>query len=131
MAKAPPTIAEMGAQVELSGTRNGERDRFIRGLRSGKDPLSRVKFRTLVHSQLWTPEASTADLDAHADLLDAYLVAALLQSLLMPDHPTATGHLDRTGWRQAYLGWWERHKHRYPPPASPAGPPPPSWLINP
>jgi len=129
--KRPPTIAEMGTQAELSGTRNGEGDRFIRSLRSGKHPLSRVKFRTLVHSQLWTPNAKTADLDDQADLLDTYLVAALLQSLLMPDHPMATGHLDRTGWREAYLGWWERHKHRYPPPPSPAGPPPPSWLINP
>ncbi len=127
----PLTTAAMGAQAELSGTRQGEGDRFIRGLRSGKDPLSRLKFRTLVHTQFWTPTAKPTDLDDLADGLEVYLVAALLLSLLIPDDPTAPGHLDRTGWRGAYLAWWERHKHRYPPPAAPAGPPPPSWLIDP
>lgn len=127
----PLPIADMGAQADLSGTRNGMGDRFIRGLRSGKDPLTRRSFRTLVHTQLWTPNAKASDLDHQADLLETYLVAALLLSLLLPDHPTAVGHMDRTGWREAYLGWWERHRHRYPLPAPPTAPLPPAWLIDP
>lgn len=127
----PLPIADMGAQAELSGTRLGGGDRFIRGLRSGKYPLTRNSFRTLVHTQLWTPKAKPVDLDDQADLLETYLVATLLLSLLLPDHPTAAGHMDRTGWREAYLGWWERHRHRYPPPVPSKGPLPPAWLIDP
>ncbi|WP_420007588.1 hypothetical protein [Xanthomonas sacchari] len=125
----PLTIAEMGAQTELSGRRLGMGDRFIRRLRSGKDLLSHSTFKTLVHTQLWTPKAKPADLDDSADLLEPYLIAALLLRLLMPDHPNAIGHLDRTGWRESYLGWWERHRHRYPASAPPRGVLPPSWLI--
>ncbi|MFV7453446.1 hypothetical protein ACNPMX_01405 [Stenotrophomonas maltophilia] len=69
----PLSIEEMGAQVDLSGIRLGEGDRFLRSLRSGKAPLS----------------------------------------------------------RKAYLGWWERHRHRYPPPVPSTGPLPPAWLIDP
>lgn len=127
----PLSIEEMGAQVDLSGIRLGEGDRFLRSLRSGKAPLIRKSFRTLVHTQLWTPKAKPSDLDVQADLLETYLVAALLLSLLLPDHPTTAGHMDRTGWREAYLGWWERHRHRYPPQAPSTGPLPPAWLIDP
>lgn len=129
--KRPLPIADMGIHADLSGTRLGEGDRFVRGLRSGKAQLTRKSFRTLVHTQLWTPKAKASDLDDQADLLETYLVAALLLSLLLPDHPTTAGHMDRTGWREAYLGWWERHRHRYPPPAPSTGPPPPAWLIDP
>ena len=127
----PLPIADMGIQADLSGTRLGEGDRFVRGFRSGKAQLTRKSFRTLVHTQLWTPKAKASDLDDQADLLETYLVAALLLSLLLPDHPTTAGHMDRTGWREAYLGWWERHRHRYPPPAPSTGPPSPAWLIDP
>lgn len=127
----PLSIEEMGAQVDLSGIRLGEGDRFLRSLRSGKAPLIRKSFRTLVHTQLWTPKAKTSDLDTQADLLETYLVAAHMFSLLLPNHPTALGHMDRTGWREAYLGWWERHRHRYPPPVPSTGPLPPAWLIDP
>lgn len=127
----PLTIAAMGAQAERSGTRLGEGNRFVRGLRNGKDLLSRKSFRTLVHTQFWSPKAKPAELDHQADLLETYLVAALLLNQLIPDHPTATNHMDRTGWREAYLGWWERHRHRYPPPVAPKGPVPPDWLIAP
>lgn len=127
----PLPIADMGTQADLSGTRLGEGNRFVRGLRSGKARLTRKSFRTLVHTQLWTPKAKASDLDGQADLLETYLVAALLLSLLLPDHPTTAGHMDRTGWREAYLGWWERHRHRYPPQAPSTGPLPPAWLIDP
>ncbi|HIB8542434.1 TPA: hypothetical protein ACWX5B_000864 [Stenotrophomonas maltophilia] len=127
----PLSIEEMGAQVDLSGIRLGESDRFLRSLRSGKAPLTRKSFRTLVHTQLWTPKANASDLDDQADLLETYLVAALLLSLLLPDHPTAAGHMDRTGWREAYLGWWERHRHRYPPTLQTTASLYPSWLIDP
>lgn len=127
----PLSIADMGAQADRSGIRGGESDRFVRALRSGKDPLTRKSFRTLVHTQLWTPKSKASDLDDQADLLETYLVATLLLNLLLPDHPTAVGHLDRTGWRAAYLGWWERHRHRYPPPASSTASLPPAWLIDP
>lgn len=127
----PLSIADMSAQADRSGIRGGASDRFVRALRSGKDPLTRKSFRTLVHTQLWKPEAKASDLDDQADLLEPYLVASLLLNLLLPDHPTAVGHLDRTGWREAYLGWWERHQHRYPPPASSTIPKHPAWLINP
>ncbi len=127
----PVPIADMGARADLSGTRLGEGDRFVRGLRSGKDPLTRKSFRTLVRTQFWTPKAKPADLDDSADLLETYLVATLLLSLLLPDHPTAAGHMDRTGWREAYLRWWDRHKHRYSPPAPSTGSLPPAWLIGP
>ena len=127
----PLPIADMGTQADLSGTRLGEGDRFVRGLRSGKAQLTLKSFRTLVHTQLWTPKAKASDLDDQADLLETYLVAALLLSLLLPDHPTTAGHIDRTDWREAYLGWWERHRYRYPPPAPSTGPLPPAWLIDP
>ncbi|WP_282295135.1 hypothetical protein [Stenotrophomonas sp. PS02289] len=127
----PLSIEEMGAQVDLSGIRLGESDRFLRSLRSGKAPLTRKSFRTLVHTQLWTPKAKASDLDDQADLLETYLVAALLLSLLLPDHPTAAGHMDRTGWPEAYLGWWERHRHRYPPTLQTTASLYPSWLIDP
>jgi len=129
--KHPLPIKDMGAQADLSGTRLCEGDRFVRGLRSGKAPLTRKSFRTLVHTQLWTPKAKASDLDDQADLLETYLVAALLLSLLLPDHPTAAGHMDRTGWREAYFEWWERHRHRYPPPVPSTAPLPPAWLIDP
>lgn len=127
----PPSIEGMGAQVDLSGMRLGEGDRFVRSLRNGKAPLTRKSFRTLVHTQLWTAKAKTSYLDDQADLLETYLVASLLLNLLLPDHSSIVGHRDRTGWREAYLGWWERHRRSYPPTLHTRAALPPAWLIDP
>ena len=129
--KAAPTIVEMGAQAELSGAVAGDGARFVRALRNGKHPMTRSNYRTLIQSQFWTPDTPSSLLKEAAELLEPYLVAAHLLTLLMPDHPEAKGHLDRTGWRDAYLGWWKRHADRYPPPLPSGGAGPPEWLFNP
>lgn len=126
-----PTIVEMGACAERSGAVTGDGARFVKGLRCGERPLTRSAFRMLVRSQFWTADASTSVLDDAADQLEPYLVAAHLMTLLMPDHPEAKGHLDRTGWRDAYMDWWARHADRYPPQVPPSGTAPPDWLLNP
>ena len=129
--KAAPTIVEMGARAELSGAVAGDGARFVQALRSGKHPMTRSAFRKLIHSQFWTTDTPTGSLDDAADLLEPYLVAAHLLTLVMPDHSEAKGHLDRTGWRVAYLRWWARHADRYPPPVPFGGAGPPDWLLNP
>lgn len=121
----------MGAQAELSRAVAGDGARFVQALRSGKHPMTRRAFRTLIHSQFWTPDTPASLLDDAADLLEPYLVAAHLLTLLMPDHFNAKGHLDRTGWRDAYLGWWARHADRYPPSVPLGGADPPDWLLDP
>lgn len=129
--KKAPTIVEMGAGAELSGAVAGDGARFVKGLRSGEHPMTRSAFRVLVRSQFWTADAPTSVLDDAADQLEPYLVAAHLMTLLMPDHAEAKGHLDRTGWRDAYMGWWERHADRFPPPVPSSSIAPPDWLLNP
>ena len=129
--KAAPTIVEMGTRAELSGAVVGDGTRFVRALRNGKHPMTRSAFRTLIHSQFWTSETPTSLIDAAADLLEPYLVAAHMLTLLIPEHPQAKCHLDRAGWRDAYLGWWALHTDRYPQPAPSGGPAPPDWLLSP
>lgn len=129
--KEIPSIAEMGSRVELSGAKAGDGARYVRGLRSGKHPMTRSAFRALIHSQLSSPDITNAFLDDAADRLEPYLVAAHLLTLLIPDYPKATGHLDRAGWREAYLGWWQRLSVRYPPPLPADDPETPGWILNP
>lgn len=126
-----PSIAEMGARVELSGAKAGDGARFVRGLRSGKHPMTRSAFRALIHAQLSSPDITSAFLDDAADRLEPYLVAAHLLTLIIPGHPMAKDHLDRTGWREAYLRWWQRHSERYAPPLPADDAQPPDWLLNP
>ena len=121
----------MGAQAEMSGAVTGDGARFVKALRSSEHPMTRSAFRTLVRSQLLTPGTPSGVLDGAADRLEPYLVAGHLMTLLMPDHPEAKGHLDRTGWREAYLGWWARLADRYPPPEPSSSTAPPAWLLNP
>lgn len=128
---ASPTVAEMGVRAELSRCIVGDGSRFVQALRSAKRPLTRRAFQTLVHSQFWTPDTSPDVLDMTADLAEPYLVAAHLLTLLMPDDPVAKGHLDRAGWREAYLDWWARHAHNYRPANPGAQPSPPDWLLDP
>lgn len=129
--KKKPSIVEMGAQAELSGAVTGDGARFVKALRSGEHPMTRSAFRTLIRSQFWTAGTPHDLLDDIADRLEPYLVAGHLMTLLMPDHAEANGHLDRTGWRDAYLGWWARHADRYPPPEPSPSAAPPDWLLNP
>lgn len=128
--RAVPSLVKMGERVELSAASDGDGSRFVRGLRSGKHPMTRAAFRTLVRSQLWGPGAPSDVLDCAADLLEPYLVAAHTLTLLMPERPEVKGHLDRAGWREAYLSWWERHACRYPPPKPSQSDPPPAWLLR-
>ncbi|WP_431634091.1 hypothetical protein ACQVBX_10865 [Dyella sp. KULCS107] len=126
-----PTVAEMGVRAELSRSFVGDGSRFIQALRSGKHPMTRRAFQTLVYSQFWTPDTSPDALNVAADLAEPYLVAAHLLTLLMPDHPAAKGHLDRAGWREAYLEWWARHADSYAPARPSDDAAPPDWLLNP
>ena len=56
---AAPTIVEMGARAELSGAAAGDGARFVRALRSGKHPMTRSAFRTLIHSQFRTTDTES------------------------------------------------------------------------
>ncbi|AND69518.1 hypothetical protein ATSB10_20640 [Dyella thiooxydans] len=129
--EATPTIAEMGMRVELSRSVVGDGSRFIQALRSGKHSMTGRAFQTLVYSQFWTPDTSPDALDVAADLAEPYLVAAHFLTLLMPDHSVAKGHLDRAGWREAYLEWWARHSDSYCPATPRDDAAPPDWLLDP
>lgn len=124
----PLSIEAMGAQAELSGVVAGSGARFVRGLRGGKHPMTRAAFHLLVRSQLTTGRIDMVALQAMEDSLEPYVVAAHLLELLMAPHKRARGHLDRFGWRAAYLNWWERAAVDYPPTQQLDGDPPPSWL---
>ena len=129
-----PSIADMGTQAERSGALSLGSDgpRFVRGLRSGKHPMTRAAFLLLVSSQVLDgkPDPKTTDLAQLAeDFLDPYLVAAHLLSLLMGPHRRVPGHLDRMGWRRAYLDTWARWVQHFPPVES-SGVPLPGWLLD-
>src|SRR5690606_25864639 len=100
----------------------------VRGLRGGKHPMTRAASHLLVRSQLTTGRIDMVALQAMEDSLEPYVVAAHLLELLMAPHKRARGHLDRFGWRAAYLNWWERAAVDYPPTQQLDGDPPPSWL---
>lgn len=127
----PLTVTMMGASAERSGVMAGDGARFVRALRGSKHPMTRSAFRLLIASQFRAVHTPTYVLDAAADQLEPYLVAAHLLTLLIPDHPKHKHHLDRMGWRDAYLDWWARHADRYPPPMTAPGATPPKWLLNP
>lgn len=128
---APPTIASMGAQAELSGVVAGDGARFIRALRSGKNPMTRASFHLLVGSQISDGKAAPELIQTAEDFLEPYLIAAHLLTQLMAPHRLARGHLDRSGWRKAYFDQWARMVQHFPPVA---GPPdedrPPNWLFD-
>lgn len=124
----PPSIDAMGVQAELSGVVAGNGARFIRGLRSGKHPMTRAAFHLLIRSQVSTGRADVVLLQTVEDFLEPFVIAAHLFTLLMAPHKGACGHLDRFGWRDAYLGWWERVTDRYPP-VERSDDEPPSWLL--
>lgn len=113
--ETPQTIAELGIQTECSGAVGGEGSRFIRALRSGKSPMTRSSFHNLVSSQISEGKVDPELVKAVECRMEPYLMAAHLLTELMPPHKTAPGHLDRFGWRQAYLDTWARMAWRYPP----------------
>jgi hypothetical protein len=129
---AVPTIIEMGCQAELVDVVAGDGARFIRKLRTGTPPITQAAFRRFVRSQIaedrHTPRGET---QLHGDLLAPYLFAAHLFTRLMPALDGKPAYRDRTGWRQAYLAWWQRHAEACPPSAAPAADRPPAWLLAP
>jgi len=129
-----PTINDMGVRAERSGALAVGSDgaRFVRGLRSGKHPMTRAAFHLLVGSQVLdgkTDAESTALAQMAEDFLDPYLVAAHLLSLLMGPSRRVPGHLERLGWRRAYFDTWARWVQHFPPVES-SGVPVPSWLLD-
>lgn len=108
-----PSIVKMGIRAELSGVVEGDGSRFIQAIRSGKHPMTLSTFRKLIRSQFWSEEINDVSIDRAAKLLEPYLLAAHMLTLIMPAHTVVRGHLDRLGWRDAYLEWWSRHAEPY------------------
>lgn len=129
--EGPPTILKMGRQAEISHAVSGDGARFIRNLRSGKTRMTGSAFRQLVRSQcLESIAQSKHDLDTPADLLSPYLFAAHLFTHLIPSAQDKEHHLDRTGWRSAYMVWWQRYAGTAGRPAGAATYRPPPWLLQ-
>ena len=125
---ARPSLADMGGRAERSEAIAGDARAFVRKLRSGERPFTRDGLATLVRSQLpakW-PKSST---DEAVRLFIPFLHAAHYLTALMPRLPGTSMRLDRTGWRAAYVTWWERHAPRYPAKAPVV--PAPGWLAEP
>ena len=135
--RAPLSLKELAAQVERSGAHDGDAARYVRGLRNGEIKMSSPALRAFISTQLGGTCVPTNELYRTAATMDCFLYAAHMFSLLMPDHLTTAGHLDRTGWRDAYLGWWDYHRPYFQPitPAEPApgrrNDQPPKWLVDP
>ena len=130
----PPTIAAMGAYAERNRAVAGNGERFIRNLRNGKTNFTNHAFRQLLQSQLAQRETDRRNMSAPpafadgAGLLKQYLIAAHLFSYLMPPDVASPPERDRTGWRDAYLAWWQTHSLAWGPTAELSGPKPPPWL---
>lgn len=125
--KKPLSISDLGAQAERSGAVLGDGVRFIRALRSGKKPMMRSSFHTLVSSQISEGVVDPEQVQRTEGYMEPYLLAAHLLTQLMAPHKTTMGHLDRFGWRQAYLNTWRRMVGHYPP-VGRSKEAPPDWL---
>lgn len=125
------TIGEMGAQAEASSAVQGDGTRFVRGLRSGKTRLTAASFRQLVRGQFARDARKrTPEIEEAADFLAPYLFAAHLLTCLMPGMPGKAHHRDRSGWRAAYLAWWQKYAETEDRPAGQARLRPPHWLTG-
>ena len=123
------TIDEMGDQANLSGVIEGDGRRYVGNLRKGETRLTGDALRELVASQLGGRLANQDDVAIHVGLLAPYHMATLLLTRLMPPRADAPRHLDRRGWRDAYLRWWRFHAEgRVLPEASRHRPP--RWLVD-
>lgn len=127
----PPSLIEMGRRVDASGDVDGLGEVFIKKLRSGDMNMTGRNFRTLVVSQFkGASKQLTFDPLAMASMLSPYLFAAHLLTELIPFDPRAR-RLDRTGWRSAYLAWWQRHAIALGRPAERVTDAVPLWLTGP
>lgn len=124
-----PTSSDMGDRAEASRAIAGDGRRWIEHLRAGDTTLTGINFGLLVESQLRLP-GQTWSRDA-SDLLVPMLVAAWTLTHLMPADTNARRHLDRRGWREAYLTYWSSLAEARGLGASPQSPGLPRWLTSP
>lgn len=129
---SPPTIKAMAGRADRSGARGpgADNERFIRALRSGNSPMTLSNFRMLVRTQCWDGRDDEMPVDAAAVLLP-HLVAAQLFTILMPPRADKPGRYDRRGWREGYLGWWQRIGNALGQPTTPVTEHVPGWLFEP
>lgn len=122
LAKCPPFPSAIAERAQFSGAIAADETTFVRKLRSGERPLTRDALAVLVRSQL-PPKFPRRKADVAVRVFMPLLHAAHQLTVLMPSRRQTSMRLDRTGWRAAYLTWWERHARRTTRPRRP-----PTWL---